>query len=713
MDWRIGFRTGDSTSGERQALRRDPPEALVTTPESMSLLLSHPDLQRAFRACTVAVVDEWHELLGSKRGVQTELCLARLQHLNPALQIWGLSATLAVPEHALEVLTSAADTAVRLITAPRERDPEIVTLLPDSMDRFPWRGHLGLNRLPDLLPWLERAGTNLLFVNTRSQAERWHQALLEARPDWQDRIALHHGSMAMHLRQGIEDGLRSGRWKVVVATSSLDLGVDFSPVEQVIQIGSPRGVARLLQRAGRSGHAPGQRSRVVCVPAHALECIEFAAARRAIRARHIEQRTPLRQPLDVLIQHLCTLALGGGFRRETVLNELRRTHAYRDLSGADLDWILDFLTSGGPVLKAYPDYQRLTCADGRFVLEGRRRAQLHRMNIGTITDDGSLRVKYLGGATLGTVEERFLARLRPGDHFNFAGKTLRLFHVRDMTAYVRRASGPAKAPVWMGGRMPLSSELADEVLACIEDAEKGVFAGPELRAVRPLLELQSRRSALPGRGRLVVERTRSREGWHLFVYTLAGRPANEGLALLTASRLAAGRPASFRTFATDMGYELLGPEPVEEAGFRAACSLQDLERDLHACLNVSDLAERRFRDIAIIGGLMPARKPSRAQPEMRYLQASGSLLYQVFERYDPENPLRLQALREVMEKELQVDRIRAVLRQVEQAELCWCSPKQLTPFAFPIWAERTHHSLSTETWEARVRRAARALERSA
>jgi ATP-dependent Lhr-like helicase len=367
QDWSVGLRTGDSSAADRRRLRTNWPPALVTTPESLSILLSLDDAHEIFSSLDTVIVDEWHELLSTKRGVQTELALERLRSLRPGLVTWGLSATLANLDDAVAALVGPSRAAeARLVSAVIPRKLEIETLIPEPMERFPWAGHMGMRLLPQVVAAIDRATTTLVFTNTRSQAERWFDAIAAARPDWKKAIALHHGSVDRELRTKAEAGLRKGVMKCVVATSSLDLGVDFGPVEQVLQVGSPKGIARLLQRAGRSGHAPGATGRLVCVPTHALELIECAAARGAVAQGTVEARRPLTSALDCLAQHIVTVACSGGFREAELLAEVRRTRAFAELDDASWKWAIDFAAHGGPALTAYPDYAKIVERFGRW-----------------------------------------------------------------------------------------------------------------------------------------------------------------------------------------------------------------------------------------------------------------------------------------------------------------------------------------------------------
>ncbi|HLM66984.1 MAG TPA: ligase-associated DNA damage response DEXH box helicase, partial [Longimicrobium sp.] len=514
LPWTLESRTGDTSSAVRSRQRTRLPSALVTTPESLALLLSRDDARLLFGDLRAVVVDEWHELMGSKRGVQVELALARLRGWRPGLRTWGLSATIGNLQDAQDALLGTAPhrRPGRIVRAHIEKEVVVDALIPPTIERFPWAGHLGTQMLPQVVDAVEEGETAIVFTNTRSQTEIWYQALLEARPDWAGQIALHHGSLERDRREWVENGLRSGKLRCVVATSSLDLGVDFSPVDRVLQIGSPKGVARLVQRAGRSGHRPGATSRVTCVPTNALELIEVAAARDGMHAGAVESRLPVDRPLDLLAQHVVTVALGGGFRADELKAEVRTTRSYAGLMDDEWQWVLDFVTRGGDALSAYPEFQRVVVSeDGTCNVGDKQIARRHRMSIGTIVSDASVTVKYLGGGSLGSVEEGFIARLNPGDKFVFAGKPLELVRVRDMVAWVRRAtSTKGMIPRWMGARMPLSTELAASLRARLEEASRGVWRDAEMQAIRPILEIQARWSRIPAADELLIERVKTR-----------------------------------------------------------------------------------------------------------------------------------------------------------------------------------------------------------
>ncbi|MCB0196819.1 MAG: ligase-associated DNA damage response DEXH box helicase [Anaerolineae bacterium] len=754
LPWTVARRTGDTSSAERTRQRKRLPSALITTPESLSLLLSYADSERKFRHLQLIVVDEWHELLGNKRGVQTELCLTRLRRWCPSLRVWGLSATLGNLDVALAALLGVENKAKAKAEAKKEKteplnssaidsknstnstnstnftnSPQLIqghqpksividSLLPETMERFPWAGHLGLKMLPQVIDAIDEGQTALVFTNTRSQTEIWYQAILAARPDWAGIIALHHGSLDRQTRDWVEAGLRQGDLRCVVCTSSLDLGVDFTPVDRVLQVGSPKGIARLLQRAGRSGHQPGAQSRVTCVPTHAFELIEVAAARHAIQNKTIEARLPVEKPLDLLVQHVVTIALGGGFVADDLFNEVRSAYAYRHLTRDEWQWALDFVTSGGTSLKAYPEYHRLALDDeGRYTVPSKTIAQRHRMSVGTITSDASVRVKYLKGETLGHIEESFISRLSKGDKFVFSGRVLEFVMLRDMTAYVRRATNNRGAiPRWLGGRLPLSTELAEAVRLKLEEAQDGVFDDPELVAVKPILALQMKWSKIPEADELLIERVKTREGHHLFFYSFAGRLVNEGLAALFAYRLSRLQPITFTMTSNDYGFELLSPDLAPlEAALDAAPSLLSPDQllvDIPASLNEVEMSKRQFREIARVAGLIFQGYPGRGK-SVKQVQASSNLFFDVFAQYDPDNLLLDQAHREVLERQLEQSRLAQTLARLSAERVTVVDVKRPTPFAFPLLVAHLREQLSSEKLADRIRRMQMALEKAA
>lgn len=720
--WSVGARTGDTGSAERARQSKNLPGALITTPESLSLLLSHAAAHDQFKHLDMIVIDEWHELMASKRGVQVQLALARLKRWNPELVIWGVSATMGNLDQARNVLLGSGVEDGVLVEGDLKKQIVIDTLVPENPSRFPWAGHLGLRMLEPVVAEIERHVSTLVFTNTRPQAELWYQSLIEARPDWAGVVALHHGSLDRDVREWVENGLKRGELKAVVCTASLDLGVDFLPVERVLQIGSAKGIARILQRAGRSGHAPGRVSRVTLVPTHSLELLEAAAVKRAVASHRIEARQPPNKPFDVLVQHMVTMALGGGFLPDDLYDEVRSAWSYRELTPEEWQWALDFVARGGQSLDIYPEYKRVRADEaGVHRVPDATIGRRHRMSIGTIMSDAQMKVQYVSGGRIGTVEESFIGRMKPGDRFLFSGRILELVRVHEMTAFVKRSeSSKGAVSRWGGTKVPLSAELAHAAREELKLAAQGQFDGPEMRALKPLFEVQERWSSLPTSDVLVVESMKSREGYHLFVYPFAGRSVHTGLASLLAFRVGRVLPSTFSVAVNDYGFELLAPEPVDwAAAFDAASGadvgLFDTDRlleDVLDSLNATQLSQQRFREVARIAGLVFQGYPGQHK-SMRQVQASSSLFFEVFRKHDRGNLLLTQAEREVLEQELELTRLRETLMELHGRRIAYHDIKRATPFAFPLMVARFREKVSTEKLADRVARMVRELEKAA
>ncbi len=703
--WTVGQRTGDTPSSERAKQDRRMPTALVTTPESLSLMLTRERAAQELAGVHTVIVDEWHELIGNKRGVQVQLALARLKRWNPQLAVWGLSATLGNLDDAMQTL--CGDNAT-LVQGRSDKRIVIDTLLPKEPGRFSWGGHLGAQMQQPVVEEIDaQSGTTLVFTNVRSQAEIWYQLLLTARPEWAGQIALHHGSLDRSVREWVEAGLKDGSLKAVVATSSLDLGVDFLPVERVLQIGSPKGVARLLQRAGRSGHAPGRASRVTLVPTNTLELVEAAAVRRAAQAGRVESRVSPDKPLDVLVQHLVTVALGGGFNADELFDEVRTAAAYAQLTRDEFDWCLAFVERGGASLGAYPQYHRVVRDDDAlYRVPDRGIAMRHRLQIGTIVSDASITVAWLSGGKIGSVEEGFIARLKSGDCFIFAGRVLEYVRTQDMTAYVRKATkNRGIVPAWGGTKMALSEAMTDMVQELLFKSAQGDFPDPEMQAAQPMLATQARLSQLPRPGVLLIERFESAEGHHLFLYPFAGRNVHMGLAQLLAWRLSRAQPNTFSLSINDFGLELLAVQPVDVAPLQdgSVFSPRELMADVLQSLNSGELAQRRFREIARVAGLVFSGYPG-APKSMKQVQASSSLFWEVFRKYDAGNQLLTQAEREVLAQELELERLRSSLKRMASQRVELVTLQTPSPFALPLMVERFREELSTEKLADRLQR---------
>ncbi len=710
LNWSTGVRTGDTSTAERRKQKAAPPEVLIITPESLHLLLSQKGYAGIFQSLSTVVVDEWHELLGSKRGVQVELALSRIKALVPGVRVWGISATIGNLQEAADVLLGRPAGSKHLIVRSAiEKKIEVHPIFPDEVDTLPWAGHLGIRLLDKVVELVRSSTSTLIFTNTRSFAEVWYQKLLARAPDLAGVMAMHHGSISAELRAWVEEQLHAGKLKAVVCTSSLDLGVDFRPVETVIQVGSPKGVARFVQRAGRSGHQPGAVSRIYFVPTHALELVEVAALRQAIACGTLENRMPYVRSFDVLIQYLVTLAVSEGFYPDDLFAEIKQTYSYAMLTPDEWNWVLNFITSGGEALQAYDEYRKVVIQpDGKYVVESQQVAQRHRLSIGTITGDSQLQVKYLSGKHLGTIEEYFISRLAPGDTFWFAGRVLELVRIKDMEAHVRKSTRKSgRVPSWMGGRMPLSSQLGAHIREKLNEVANEKIVDAELQFLAPLFALQNQRSHLPASDDFLIEQFTTSEGYHLLMYPFEGRFVHEGMAALIAWRLARLRPLTFSLAMNDYGFELLSDKeiPLEEALEMHLFDTTNLLQDIQASMNAGEMARRKFRDIAAIAGLMFKGFPGRPVRD-RHLQATAGLFFQVFQEYEAHNLLFRQAYEEVMDFQLEEQRLRQALQRINRQKIILKRPEKPTPFAFPVMVDRLRELLTTEQLKDRIWRMA-------
>ncbi|EDY39893.1 DEAD/H associated family [Cyanobium sp. PCC 7001] len=728
MGWplRLGVRNGDTPGSERTRQLRRPPEILITTPESLCLLLANPRAEELFGGLEAVVLDEWHELMGGKRGSQCELALSWLRRQCPGLRTWAISATIGNLETAARAAVGDGPDPV-LITARLRRDTAIRSLVPERIDGFPWAGHLGLRMYEELVAALEPSVSTLLFTNTRNQAERWHQCLRYACPEMEGALALHHSAIDRAEREAIEAGVKAGGLRWVVCTSSLDLGVDFQPVERVVQIGSAKNLARLLQRAGRSAHLPGGTSQVLFMPTNALELLEVSAMRRGLAEGLVEERRPPQAPIDVLLQHLTSLACGPGFHPEEELATVRSAWSYRHLPEASWRWCLRFLEQGGDCLGAYPRYRKLRRVEQgqaeRLVVSEPAIARLHRVNIGTITADRAVTVRVVRGAVLGHVEETFISRLKPGDVFFFAGRQLEFVRLREMTAQVKATTRKSQAvPAWAGGQMALSDLLSHHLRQEVDRAARALAAEdttaldtPELQALEPLLRRQAELSALPRSTEFLVELCSSREGSHLYAYPFEGRFVHEGIGFLWAWRLARHAPTTITVSVNDYGFELLAPrgyrfEALFEEHADALLDTSELEAHLEQAINVSELSRRRFRAIAQISGLVVNGYPGQARTGGQ-LQISAALLFDVFQRHEPGNLLLAQARAEVLGEQLELPRIAEALQRLMGCRLLLQRTPRPGPLAFPLLAERLNNRMSNESLLARLQRLREQAER--
>lgn len=708
IPWQVRIRNGDTPVAERTRQKSSPPEILLVTPESLHLLLAQKNYPAFFSRLELIAVDEWHELTGSKRGVQVELAISRLIHLpveKPA--VWGISATIGNLEEAADVLLSPLQITPVMVRAQLAKKTEVISIFPDEIEKYPWAGHLGIKLAHKILPVIEQSRTTLIFINTRGMSETWYQTLLDICPDLAGSIALHHSSIDLTLRNWIEENLHSGKLKAVVCTASLDLGVDFRPVETVIQVGSPKGVARFLQRAGRSGHQPDAVSRIYFLPTHSLELVEAAALKNAIAEKEIESRVPLILCYDVLLQYLNTLAIGEGFAADTVYREVTSTYCYRELNREEWNRLIHFLTAGGEAMQQYDDFKKVEVENGLYFMKSRKLAMRHRMHIGTIVSDTMLKVKLITGGYIGVIEEYFISRLEPGDVFTLAGRNLEFVLIKDMTALVRKsAQKKSIVPSWNGGRMPLSANLGKKLRAALNSIHLPESAGiPELKALEPLFSLQARLSHVPRENELLIEQIETKDGFHLFVYPFEGRLVHEAMAAILAWRISRITPITFSFAMNDYGFELLSdqPIPVDDSNVYELFSPDNLLADIQRSVNSTEMAKRKFRDVAVIGGLIFQGMPGERK-KARHLQSSASLLFNVFNEYDAGNLLLRQAYQEVMDQQMEEARLRDMLERIKHSAIILTYPEQLTPFCFPIKVDSMREDLSSEKLEDRVKK---------
>lgn len=707
----VGIRTGDTSPSERAKQKKAMPDLLITTPESLMLLLASKGYDAVFKECSAIVIDEWHELLGTKRGVQIELALSRLKTVAKEVRIWGISATIGNLEQAREVLLGPSSAAFResvTIKANIKKRITVTSIIPEQMETFPWRGHLGIHLLDSVIPIINSSKTTLLFTNTRSQCEIWFQKILAAHPEYAGEIAMHHGSINKETRRWVENAIREESLKAVVCTSSLDLGVDFAPVETIIQIGGPKGVARFLQRAGRSGHSPGKESVIYFLPTHAIELVEASALQRAVRDNTVEDRIPYLNSIDVLLQYLVTLAVSDGFLPDTIWPEVQSTFCFQTLTQEQWAWALNFITLGAQSLQAYDEYKKVeVLEDGRFKVNSRRVAMRHRLQIGTIVSDANLMVKYQKGGYIGMIEEYFISKLTRGDVFTFAGRNLEFIRIKDMQVHVQNSSKKTtKVPSWMGGRLTLSSQMSQLLR---EELYTGNLQrrdrSPEINALAPIFRQQKLESIVPSSEQFLIETFKTREGYHHVFYPFEGRFVHEAMGSLLGYRLSLLEPITFSLAFNDYGFELLSDQPIniQQLLDNDLFTTAYMHKDLQKSLNATEMARRTFRDIAVISGLVFTGFPNK-QLKVKHLQSSSQLFFDVFRDYEPDNLLFQQAFTETFEHSLEEGRLQESLERIASQEIVWMDCKQPTPLSFPIITDRLREKLSSEKLADRIKK---------
>ncbi|HET9459453.1 MAG TPA: ligase-associated DNA damage response DEXH box helicase [Sphingomicrobium sp.] len=673
---RVETRSGDTPSDRKARQRVRPPQILLTTPESLSLLLSYPDSAALFAGLRAIVVDELHAFAREKRGDLLALSIARLQSLAPGLRRVGLSATISDPDAYRAWLGRDADPSrVELVTGEPGAEPELSILIPES--KIPWGGHSGRHAAREVMALIERHKMTLVFCNTRSLAELIFQDLWavneQALP-----IGIHHGSLALEARRKVEAAMAAGRLRGLVCTSSLDLGIDWGDIDQVVQMGAPKGSSRLLQRIGRANHRLDEPSLGMIVPGNRFEYLEARAALDAIEEGELDPEPFRPGTLDVLAQHILAMACAAPFDADSLLAEIRSAAPYRDLKRETFEEVLSFIATGGYALKAYDRFRRLVRdPDGRWRLARPAIAQQHRMNAGVIVEQPLLTVRFRGGRKLGTIEEGYASTLSPGDHFYFCGLSLEVEQFKDTDIIVHASSKPARIVTYGGQRMSMSTHLANRVRHMLADRNDWRRFPDD---VREWLEVQERRSAIPEPNELLVE-TFAHEGLNYMVaYSFEGWNAHQSLGMLVTRRMESAGLKPMGFVANDYGLACYGIEPVRDP--RSLFSPDILEREFVEWVENSYLLKTAFREVAVIGGLVERAHPGRRKTG-RQVSFSTDLIYDVLRRYEPQHLLLRAAWDDARARMTELGRL---VRLVDRAAatMVHVEAERITPMAVPL-----------------------------
>lgn len=676
LDIRVETRTGDTPSDRKARQRVKPPHILLTTPESLSLLLSYPDSATMFAGLRTMVVDEVHAFATGKRGDLLALAMARLQRIAPGLRRVALSATVADPDGYRAWLAPDGDIdAVSLVRGEPGAAPRIEILLPQ--DRVPWAGHSGRYAAEQVMGEIAAHKTSIVFCNTRSLAELIFQDLWKANAQGLP-IGVHHGSLALEARRKVEAAMASGRLRALVATSSLDLGVDWGDVDCVIQMGAPKGSSRLLQRIGRANHRLDEASEAILVPGNRFEYLEARAALDAVAAGELDPDLFRPGALDVLAQHVMACACAGPFRQENLLDEVRSALPYSALTDETFDRVLGFIRDGGYSLRAYDRFKRLVQeADGTWRVAHPKFVAQHRLNAGIIVEATMLTVRFRNGRKLGKVEEGFAATLSHGDTFFFAGLSLEVEAIDTEDLVVRATSRPARIPSYGGSRMPLSTSLADRVRRFLADSSEWHRFPAD---VRDWLAMQARRSRMPEPGQLLVE-TFPREGRHYMVaYSFEGWNAHQSLGMLVTKRMEARGLKPLGFVANDYALACYGLEKIEDPA--ALFSADILEEEFVDWVQQSHLLKRAFREVAVIGGLVDRQHPGKRKTG-RQVTFSTDLIYDVLRKYEPTHLLLQAAWDDARARMTDVGRLAHLLDRAAET-MVHVDLERVSPLAVPV-----------------------------
>jgi ATP-dependent Lhr-like helicase len=679
LDITVETRSGDTSAQLRARQRAVPPNMLLTTPESLLVLLSGEDSQRFFKDLACIVIDEVHALAGTKRGDQLALCVARLRAISGA-RVVGLSATVAHKSAMLAYVGLRA----RLVEAEDGAAPEVSLMLPQG--RIPWSGHMGLAAAPAVLACIAQAGMTIVFVNTRAQAELMFQEI------WKHNeanlpIALHHGSLDLEQRRRVEAAMSEGRLRAVVATSSLDLGIDWGGVDQVLQVGAPKGVSRLLQRLGRANHRLDEASRAILVPANRFEVLECEAAMEGVAAKALDGDAPAAGGLDVLAQHVLGMACAGKFHPDVLYKEVISAAPYAELGRKDFDDVVAFVENGGYALAAYERYRKLFRDSEGFVYAANARVvRQHLMNIGTIVEAPTLKIRLVGkkgavGTGLGEVEEYFVNQLVPGDTFMFAGRILVFLRLRETTVEVTEGRGKEpKVPAYAGARMPMTTHLAARVRAMLHNPACWAALPAD---VQEWLGLQKYVSRLPGPNGLLVETFPRGGRWYMVVYAFEGRNAHQTLGMLLTKRMERAGFGPLGFVATDYVLATWSVNPPQNV---ARLFDEDmLGDDLEEWMETSSMLRRTFRQVAVISGLIPRYQPG-ADKNRRQVTVNSDLIYDVLRRHQPDHILLRATRADAATGLIDLQRISALLARAK-GRITHMVLSRVSPLAVPVLLE--------------------------
>lgn len=673
---RVETRTGDTPSDRKARQRARPPQILLTTPESLSLLLSYPDSFLMFAQLKTVIIDEVHAFATQKRGDLLSLSLARLQTINPGLRRVALSATVADVDAYRAWLAPDGDiNSVVPVMGEQGADPDIAIFIPEG--RIPWSGHSGKYAAKQVMAEIARRQTTLIFCNTRGLAELIFQELWAAN-EANLPIGIHHGSLSVEARRKVENAMADGRLRALVATASLDLGVDWGDVDCVIQMGAPKGSSRLLQRIGRANHRLDQSSEAIIIPGNRFEYLEARAALDAVEAGERDADDFRTGSLDVLAQHVMALACAAPFSERELLEEIRSATPYSALSDEGFANVLHFIEGGGYALRAYDRFKRLTQdADGVWRVSHPRFIQQHRMNAGIIVDQPVLDVRFANGRKLGTVEEGFAATLRPGDSFFFSGLALEVVRMDVTDLVVRATSKQARVPAWGGTRMAMSTRLADRVRHFLAEPEEWHRFPDD---VREWLEVQKYRSALPEPGQLLIE-TFPHEGRHYLVcYSFEGWNAHQSLGMLLTRRMDAQGLMPLGFVSNDYALAVYGLKPVTDP--QSLFSADILDHEFVEWVEQSSLLKRAFRDVAVIAGLIERQHPGKRKTG-RQVTFSTDLIYDVLRKYQPDHLLLKAAWADARARMTDVGRLGDLIDRAS-ATMLHIDLDRVSPLAVPV-----------------------------